>query len=299
MDLRPRRRPASPAAGDGGRGDGRGPPRDRRHHRRGRLRPRRRRQRHHPHRSPRRPAGPPGARRPGGRGRGQRRRHDGRPRNRQAPRRPGARRRLRQLLRSVRRSRELPARTDRPRRAADAADLVRGLQAGERGDRGGVLARERVAVDRPETLRRLRPRQGPGLDLDADQGDARRGARPRLPHHLRGHPRLPPRRGRRRGDDPGGAHPARRGAGLQPRGQHRPHGRYRRRHRGGGARCQGQDQLRSCCPAHPSEVDDSQLSADIPGIRWRSLGDGVRDSVELFRRAVAAGRIDVERALAQ
>ena len=49
---------------------------------------------------------------------------------------------------------------------------------------------------------------------------------------------------------------------------------------------------------HPSEVDDSQLSADIPGIRWRSLADGVRDSIELFRRAVASGRIDVERALA-
>ena len=50
---------------------------------------------------------------------------------------------------------------------------------------------------------------------------------------------------------------------------------------------------------HPSEVDDSQLSTDIPGIRWRSLADGVRDSVELFRRAAAAGRIDVERALAR
>ena len=50
---------------------------------------------------------------------------------------------------------------------------------------------------------------------------------------------------------------------------------------------------------HPSDVDDSRLSADIEGIAWRPLVDGVRDTVEFFRAAVAAGRIDVERALAQ
>ncbi len=48
---------------------------------------------------------------------------------------------------------------------------------------------------------------------------------------------------------------------------------------------------------HPDNVDDSALNAAIPGIRWRSLVDGVRDTVEHFRGAVAAGRIDVERAL--
>ena len=48
---------------------------------------------------------------------------------------------------------------------------------------------------------------------------------------------------------------------------------------------------------HPDHVDDSALNAAIPGIRWRSLVDGVRDTVEHFRGAVAAGRIDVERAL--
>ena len=48
---------------------------------------------------------------------------------------------------------------------------------------------------------------------------------------------------------------------------------------------------------HPDDVDNSVLNAAIPGIRWRSLVDGVRDTVEHFRGAVAAGRIDVERAL--
>ena len=48
---------------------------------------------------------------------------------------------------------------------------------------------------------------------------------------------------------------------------------------------------------HPDDVDDSALNTAVPGIRWRSLLDGVRDTVEHFRGAVAAGRIDLERAL--
>lgn len=49
---------------------------------------------------------------------------------------------------------------------------------------------------------------------------------------------------------------------------------------------------------HPSEIDDSQLMADIPGIQWRTLVDGVRHSVDYFRNAEAIGRLDVDRALA-
>ena len=50
---------------------------------------------------------------------------------------------------------------------------------------------------------------------------------------------------------------------------------------------------------HPSEIDDSRLNKDIPGIQWRSLLEGVRNSIEFFRSAANDGRIDIDRALSQ
>lgn len=47
----------------------------------------------------------------------------------------------------------------------------------------------------------------------------------------------------------------------------------------------------------PGEYDDDELNKAIPGVAWRPMLDGVRDTVEDFRRLIDADRIDVERAL--
>ena len=48
---------------------------------------------------------------------------------------------------------------------------------------------------------------------------------------------------------------------------------------------------------HPPEMDDSELERALGPISWRRLEDGVRDTVEVFRRAIDNGRFDVERAV--
>ena len=48
---------------------------------------------------------------------------------------------------------------------------------------------------------------------------------------------------------------------------------------------------------HPSSADDRALNEALGPIHYRSLVQGVGDTVEVFRRAIAAGRLDVERAL--
>jgi nucleoside-diphosphate-sugar epimerase len=48
----------------------------------------------------------------------------------------------------------------------------------------------------------------------------------------------------------------------------------------------------------PAAVDGTPLENVIGAIDWRPLGAGVRQSIEDFRRAVAEGKIDVERTLA-
>ncbi|HEU5434025.1 MAG TPA: NAD-dependent epimerase/dehydratase family protein [Thermomicrobiales bacterium] len=49
----------------------------------------------------------------------------------------------------------------------------------------------------------------------------------------------------------------------------------------------------------PNGVDGSAIEALLGPVRWRPLVDGVRDTVEHTRQAVANGRIDIERALAR
>lgn len=48
----------------------------------------------------------------------------------------------------------------------------------------------------------------------------------------------------------------------------------------------------------PGEFDDSELNRAIPGVHWRTLPEGVADSVAHFRHLIDAGRIDIERAMA-
>lgn len=48
----------------------------------------------------------------------------------------------------------------------------------------------------------------------------------------------------------------------------------------------------------PAEVDDRPLSAALGPLRWRPISDGVRDTIERFRVAVAKGLVDVDAVLA-
>ena len=45
-------------------------------------------------------------------------------------------------------------------------------------------------------------------------------------------------------------------------------------------------------------IDDSELQAALGPIEWRPIEDGVRESVEDFRRAVHSGKLNVEKVLA-
>jgi nucleoside-diphosphate-sugar epimerase len=49
---------------------------------------------------------------------------------------------------------------------------------------------------------------------------------------------------------------------------------------------------------NPKEVDSGALDAALGATRWIPLAEGVRGSIEHFRAAIEAGRIDVERAIA-
>jgi nucleoside-diphosphate-sugar epimerase len=49
---------------------------------------------------------------------------------------------------------------------------------------------------------------------------------------------------------------------------------------------------------NPEDVDSSALDAALGPIPWAPLADGIRRTIEHFRAAVDAGRIDVERAIA-
>ena len=48
---------------------------------------------------------------------------------------------------------------------------------------------------------------------------------------------------------------------------------------------------------HPSSADDSALNQALGPVPYRSLVEGVADTVEVFRSALDAGRLDLERAL--
>jgi nucleoside-diphosphate-sugar epimerase len=48
---------------------------------------------------------------------------------------------------------------------------------------------------------------------------------------------------------------------------------------------------------YPSEYDTRALEQALGAIRWTPLQDGVRETIEIFRAAVKANRINVERAL--
>ena len=49
---------------------------------------------------------------------------------------------------------------------------------------------------------------------------------------------------------------------------------------------------------HPSAIDDSAFDEALGPFAWMDLVEGVRQTVDFFRRAVDEGRIDVDRALA-
>ena len=48
---------------------------------------------------------------------------------------------------------------------------------------------------------------------------------------------------------------------------------------------------------HPSSADDTALNQALGPLQYRSLVQGVRDTVEVFRTALEADRLDLERAL--
>ena len=48
----------------------------------------------------------------------------------------------------------------------------------------------------------------------------------------------------------------------------------------------------------PDEYDGAPLDQAVGPIGWRSFVDGTRQTIELFKEAIAAGRIDVDRAIA-
>ena len=50
--------------------------------------------------------------------------------------------------------------------------------------------------------------------------------------------------------------------------------------------------------ALPPHVDPAPLEAAIGGLRWTPLGDGVRQTIDIFRNAIAAGKVNVDRILA-
>jgi nucleoside-diphosphate-sugar epimerase len=47
----------------------------------------------------------------------------------------------------------------------------------------------------------------------------------------------------------------------------------------------------------PEDVDGSPLDRALGGVTWRPFNQGVQQTVEHFRAAIAAGRIDVDRAI--
>jgi nucleoside-diphosphate-sugar epimerase len=49
---------------------------------------------------------------------------------------------------------------------------------------------------------------------------------------------------------------------------------------------------------NPADVDSGALEAALGATRWTPLADGVRRTIEHFRAAAEAGRIDIERAIA-
>jgi nucleoside-diphosphate-sugar epimerase len=48
----------------------------------------------------------------------------------------------------------------------------------------------------------------------------------------------------------------------------------------------------------PDEYDGAPLDQAVGPIGWRSFGDGTRQTIEQFKDAIAAGRLDVDRAIA-
>ena len=49
---------------------------------------------------------------------------------------------------------------------------------------------------------------------------------------------------------------------------------------------------------NPTEVDDSALNAALGSPDWRPLIEGVQQTIDLFQKAAANGKVDVERILA-
>jgi hypothetical protein len=50
--------------------------------------------------------------------------------------------------------------------------------------------------------------------------------------------------------------------------------------------------------ALPPHVDPAPLEAAIGKLSWTPLGDGVRQTIGIFRSAIAAGKVNVDRILA-
>ena len=48
----------------------------------------------------------------------------------------------------------------------------------------------------------------------------------------------------------------------------------------------------------PDEYDGAPLDQAVGPIGWRSFVDGTRQTIEHFKEAIAAGRLDVDRAIA-
>ena len=47
----------------------------------------------------------------------------------------------------------------------------------------------------------------------------------------------------------------------------------------------------------PTDIDDSAVNAALGNLTWRPFAQGVKDTIEHFKSAIAAGRIDVDRAM--
>ena len=48
----------------------------------------------------------------------------------------------------------------------------------------------------------------------------------------------------------------------------------------------------------PQDMDDTEVERAIGTLTWRPFPEGVATTIEDFRAAIAAGRLDVDRAIA-
>ena len=170
------------------------------------------------------------------------------------------------------------------------AQPLRGLQARERGQRPGLLARRRPVEHRPPTDDGVRGRPRPGDDERADEGD--RGGPPWRAVHdrVRRLDAVPVRR-RRRADAPRGEpEPARRRPCVQPRRKRREHVGLVDDHRVDRPRGARPHHLRSTPLPFPAEIDHDGLAALGP-VPVTPFADGVAASAEIYRDLARRGRL--------